>query len=272
MTKEFSTESLNLEYVYPKLELPWIKRMVEDYNEMHDTELPSCSKISSIGDLDEKIQKVLYDVFVSHSLASHFALKYRFLGFMKYSNTWNKYETVEDGDSFGEVHPDIVLQDPSDKSLIWVFFNEIFDENILRSFRTTCGGVRGSANADYVASKIVFISKKSHREITEDDPIIIKIAENQNQSWSVPFEIWIEENNSERPFNDDDLLIVKDQEYAGFNFSSINDFLDVIKSTFGNGQYEIIRVSNFFGSRNANKSNEKEIIWKGIIFPKKFFK
>ncbi len=272
MTIESSTANLNLEYVFPKLELPWIKRMVENYNEMHEAELPSCSKISSLVELDEKIQKVLHDVFVSRSLTSHFALKYRFLGFVKYSNTWNKFETVEDGGSFGEVHPDLILKDPLDKSLIWVFFNEIFDEKILRNFRTMCAGVRGNAKADDVASKIVFISGKSHREITDDGPITIKIAGNQNLSWSVPFEIWIEENNSERPFNDEDLLIVKDQEFAGFNFSSINDFLDVIKSTFGYGQYEIKRVSNFFGLRNANKSNEKETIWKGIIFPKKIFK
>ncbi len=272
MTTVASTENLNLEYVFPKLELQWIKQMLENYNEEHETELPPWSKCTSIADLDEKIQKVLHNIFVSHSLNSQFAIKYRFLRFVKYSSTWNKFEIMEDEVSFGEIHPDLILRDSTDQSLTWVFFFEIFDEKTLRNFRTTSGGVRGGPKVDNIASKILFISGKSQRELNLEDPITIKIVGNQTQSWRVPFEIWIEEKNADRPFNDEDLLIIKDQEFAGFNFSSINDLLDVIKTTFGNGQYVIERKINYFSSKNADKSIEKETIWKGIILPKKIFK
>ncbi len=266
-----TTSGQKLEYVYPKLELPWIKAMVENYNQMHDIELPPVSKATSIGELDEKIQKVLYEVFVSHTLTSQFALKYRFLNFMKYAQVWNKFEIVEEDGLFGELHVNLVLRDPKDKALTWVFFQEIMNEKVLRDFRKTCAGVRGAKETE-VASKIAFICGKSSREITVDDPITLKIAGIQNRSWSIPFEIWIEDKNTERPFNDDDLLVIRDAEFAGFNFSSINDLLDVVKSTFGDGQYEITRVPSFFGQSYSNKSQEKEVIWKGIIFPKKIFK
>ncbi len=273
MANETTTENINLDYVFPKLEYPWIKLMVENYNEMHDIELPSCPKITSIKELDVKIRKILYDVFVSRSLTSQFALKYRFLNYMKYSNAWNKFEIMDAEGSFGEIHPDLILSDSNEKTRIWIFFNEIFDEKVLRTFRTTCNNVRGGAKAENIASKIVFISGKSHREINLEDPITIRIAGNQTQSWRVSFEIWIEEKNAaDRPFNDEDLIVIRDQEFAGFNFSSIDDLLDIIKTMFGNGQFEIQRIPNYFSTKNANRSSEKETIWKGIIFPKKIFK
>jgi len=266
-----SPDRQNLDRIFPKLEVDWIKKMVDNYNQMHDVELPTFSKIQDIDELDEKIKKILYEVFVSRTLASKFAVKYRFLNFMKYAQTWSQFELVDEEGLFGELHVDLILRDPQDKSLVWVLFNEIMSDKILHNFRSICAEVRGG-KASEVAAKIVFVSAKSYREIPMDDPITIKIAGNQDQTWSAPFEIWIEEKNPERPFTDNDLLIVRDAEFAGFNFSSINDLVDVIKSSFGDGQYEILRVPNFFGQKSGTKTFDTEVIWKGIIFPRKVFK
>src|SRR4030042_621997 len=108
----------DLEYIYPKLELDWIKKMIDYYNQMHDVEIPSISKIKDMDELDEKILKILHDVFVTRTLLSKFAIKYRFLNFIKYSQSWNQFETVDEEGLFGELHIDLILRDPQDKSLV----------------------------------------------------------------------------------------------------------------------------------------------------------
>ena len=74
---------------------------------------------------------------------------------------------------------------------------------------------------------------------------------------------WIEQGCS---FNGEDLLILNNNELevAGFNFISLQDLLDYVYEFSEYEQISIFRQQGYF-SENLTKSQNIELIWKGIM-------
>jgi len=255
--------------IYPKIESDLVKKMIQDFNQMHEQQLPSDDITDDLDPLDVEIKKVLYEVFVSQSLKSKFALKYRFLQYLDYSSKWEQFFVPQENVTIGELQVDLFLRDKNSDELTWVFFTEIITEKFIQQIRLKCGNI-SEISLDDVPSRFIFIAAKSYRDVDIDEPILLQ--GDQKHYGKVPADLWIEDKEENRPFNDEDLLVIKDLELAAFNFGSLNDVLDVAKSTFGKGQYEIVRIPNFFSKFTQESSQEREIIWKGVLLPKDLFK
>jgi hypothetical protein len=269
MTATYEVKDLNsIARIYPNVDSDLVKKMVTDYNRMHEQQLPNDEFSDDLDQLDGEIKNVLYDVFVSQSLQSKFALKYRFMQYLDYSSTWEQFFVPQENVMVGDFQVDFFLRDKNSDDLYWVFITEIITEKYLQQIRRECENVP-EIPADNIPSRIVFLAAKSYRDVGIDEPIILQGT--AKRYGKVPIDVWIEDKEINRPFNDEDLLIVNNLELAAFNFSSLNDVLDAVKSTFGKGQYEIVRIPNFFSKFARKGSQEKETIWKGILLPKELF-
>ncbi len=259
-----------LSFIFPKLDVEQIFDIINEYNRETGQKLPVSRKEKDITALDNSVKKLLYEVFVSRSLPSKFALKCRLNRGLSYFKTWADFKVKDIGMKIGDITIDIVLENSTDKSLLWVFFIEVMEEKFLKELRQKCMDSKKGTITN-VPNKILIISSLSYRDISIDEPISLRSKEGAKFD-EIPIELWIEEKNPNRPFRDEDLLLIDDIELAGFNFSSLDDLLDAIKQLRGKGQYQVFKVPNYFSKKTrVGSPMEKELIWKGILFPENFF-
>jgi hypothetical protein len=155
---------------------------------------------------------------------------------------------------------DLVLEYSKIHQIIWILFFEYFDRMIYSQIVNLINN-KATSNEDeepiQLPNEIYFVCSRLERNIARENQTL------HLQDKNIKLSYFIEYDDINRSFEDDDWLIVEDLKFRGFNFSSIDVFLNVLKKLKGKGQYSIIAVSS---------SGDTKVLWEGILFPKEFLK
>ncbi len=155
---------------------------------------------------------------------------------------------------------DLVIKNSATNQLFWVLFFDFFDKN-----------ARNRVN-ELISQKIIELSLASIPKTLPNGLLLIcdrlerRIAKDFQKidvaPNTIPVYYFIEYEDPDRPFTDNDWIIVDDLKFRGFNFGSMDDILAVLKGRKGKGRYSIEKI---------NPSGEREIIWEGLLFPNELF-
>ena len=108
-------------------------------------------------------------------------------------------------------------------------------------------------------NRVIFAAYKTYRNIPLEKNLVINDLD-------ISPEIWVEWNDEERTFGDEDLLLLGDTELkiTGFNFTTTEDLLDYVYENSDGGQISIYVQKNYL-SEISDEVQDVELIWKGIM-------
>ncbi|MBA7664276.1 hypothetical protein ES703_72333 [subsurface metagenome] len=213
-------------------------------------------KKADLSKLTIKQLKDMFQIFISREKSDKLSLKWRFYQYLKYMLNLKLKSIKINQDSNPDQVIDFIVE-TEDKDVILCLCYDVLE---LSKYKKAVNKLNEFAKKEnLIPDRIIFATGKSFRNIPFDEPIKIISKELSPELWVE----WIEEN---RPFNNEDLIIVNDSELklAGFNFTSTDDMLNyVFKHTKG-GQISVYRQIDFFTEVNEEEP-EVEPIWKGIM-------
>jgi len=212
--------------------------------------------IDSLKSLKTSQLKSLYQIFISREDNSNFAVKWRFYQYFKYVRGFiiEKFQINVSRESNDNL--DFVIEMEEDE-LTYVVCYDILD---LTNFESGVQAIKKySKKTGKTPNRVIFAAYKTYRNIPLEKDLVINDLD-------ISPEIWVEWNDEERPFGDEDLLLVGDTELkiTGFNFTSTEDLLDYVYENSDGGQISIYVQKNYL-SEISDEVQDVELIWKGIM-------
>ncbi len=256
-------EDVDLEEIYPKLDSDKLKQILK-YYESVDTSILDTTK--NINDLPESIKFILNRIFISKNDKTLSGLKARFLNSMELIKELDGVSIEAEDLDLEKQKIDLIVRTPQENNLYWVIFLDYFDEISVKRFDRSINkyfeGLKTSQTGESAVEKtipdlIIFVSLKIERKSALKYETI-KIAGS-----AIPLIHFVEYYDSNKPFEDQDIIHINQFKVKGFNFGSIEDILLCANKIIKKGKCEI----------KVEKTDKKVIpLWKGIVNPASFFK
>jgi hypothetical protein len=203
----------------------------------------------------------LYKIFVSKEISDKKAVKWRFFKNLKYIRDFKikKLHINRDKDQ-EEKDLDFIIETETDK----IIFTICYDVLEIDEYMEIINGVTEIFQEnDIIPDEIIIATNRSYRNI----PIKEKVTLGEV---SIEPQLWVEWVDLDKPFNEDDLLIVRSNEelnLAGYNFSNIEDLLDYVYNYTEGGQISVYRQVGYF-AESVKEEQQVQLIWKGIMIKK----
>ncbi|MHA1898158.1 MAG: hypothetical protein ACTSU2_12265 [Promethearchaeota archaeon] len=263
---------------------------------------------------------LLNNIFITWNNNSEIGLKWRFLHFRPFFPDWNNMELMKTDIKINNLNIDLIfkenasnqktdnnskiIKEINDFNLVWGFFIRKLDNYKLDELKNQIETNLNDKTRDHALNPdyIKWIPKKICIFISELDDVFslnlnLNIHVSKEQVYTIPIEIWQEYIDHNRGFGKDDLIILGNLRIGGFNFSSIEEILEIAKD-LNPGALTIYKVDKFFknvlnglkselsSSKISNyieKSRTLDVlpdnldklnkipIWNGIIKPKLLF-
>ena len=252
------TDEYSLEDVYPQISMDNVKEFLEDYQKFDKVDI---KKHKSLDDLPDEIQRLLKQVYITKNLKSKEAIKARFSRYMQSNKFFNNREILEKGKGNEELNIDMIFKNSQSGISEALFILDVLDKNKLKRIEKIINSYNEKINEKKSKSdntnsiQIVFlICGRINRTVAED------LERYQSGLKDFKLKVFLEFEDSEKNFEDDDLIIVEDFEIKGFNFGSLEEVLSLIKNEKGKGKYTIYA---------QDSRGFKKVIWEGYVFPKK---
>lgn len=253
--------NFEIEEIYPSISLVDVDKFLKDYQYHSEIDL---KKIKTVSDLPNKIKDLLKQVYITKTLKDHSALKARFMQFIKTQEDSEKIDLI-----FLDDHEkrfcDVILKNSSKNKITACYFievlnqkffkdviNQIHQHNVDIEEKRTKKGKKSQNFKEKISNIALYCGKIDRKVATE-----LERFKKENKDFTI--ECFLDFTSGSRPFADEDVIIIDDLEIKGFNFSSIDDILSVLKKEKGKGKYSIFR---------KNSKGFKEILWEGLVFPK----
>lgn len=252
MSQTLQYEEDYIHEIFPPLTKDKIEQFFKEFKEDLDFKLES----EKLEDLPETIKKSLYQTYVAKSLKTKAALKARFYQSLEFADEFKNIEILEEKVAVKGSNLDIVLDDKDSGNTIGCFIIELLDKNELNRIKKIIVDyfeVAENGGDLYDLDEIYLICGRIDRKIANE------IESLDVDDKKVPISCFLEYHDSNRPFDDDDVIIIEDLKIYGFNFGSIEDILSMLKKTKGKGRY-MIYVETKHGVRN--------LLWQGLIYPR----
>ncbi len=242
---------LQLDQVVPELTIPTITEFIQDHNKELLIHLPTSMKNAQFPD---NVKRLLESVYILKTLKTKAALKARFLQFVDYWEEFANCVIVKKNDDILQINDTcLVLKQKTPEKSIWVLFYEYLDQTTMsRLENALLTKVKGS-----LPDEIFLVYDKIERQAASQKDII----RSKNAAMKIVY--FSEYRDPNRPFQDMDWIQVGDQKVRGFNFDSVADILNFLKSKAEKGKYSISAES---------AQGETTILWEGLIFPKELLK
>jgi hypothetical protein len=251
--------------VYPPIKPLHIRKLLEENNhsiEISDEELRDLKKIP------EKVEKLIRQVFINKTLKNKAALKARFLHFMDYSDLFRDRYVLAQDFTQNDISIDMILENDLKKQNEGLFFVDLLDKKSFLKIRRMVEKFNGLIKAkepisclsedEYSEIKNVLLICGSIDRTVANDLEQIAIEEKE-----IHYQYFLEFHDSNRSFNNEDIILIGDLEIKGFNFSCVDDIISLVKKIKGKGKYTIYAI---------NPQGFKSIVWEGYIFPKQIEK
>ncbi len=250
---------IGLDKVYPPLTKQKIEKFLDGYIERDELKLP---KDFELNNLPENIEKLLEQVYITKILKTKSAIQARFSQYSEYDHFFSNFDIKAENVKVDGGTIDLILKSKDSPLTIAVIICELLDNkkfaeitNLLieysKSQSSQSGKKKVSKFIDY--DEIHVVCGKIERKVIKD----LKTVEIQSKKVQISFHL--ENIDPNRPFEDDETVIIEDLEFKGFNFGKLEDLLSIIKSVKGKGKYSIFK-ENYRGAR--------KLIWEGLIFPR----
>jgi hypothetical protein len=256
-------EDVDLEEIYPKLNSDKLKQILKYYESL---DLSILDTTKNINDLPESIKFLLNRIFISKNDKSLSALKARFVNSMELIKELDGVTIEAEDIEFEKQKIDLIVRSQTENYLYWIIFLDYFDEVSVKRFDRAINkyfeGIKNEQSeksnvAKTVPDLLIFVSLKIERKSA------LKYESIKIASSAIPVTHFIEYNDSNKPFEDHDLIHINQFKVKGFNFGSLDDILLCANKIVKKGKCEI----------KVEKSDKKVItLWKGIVNPASFFK
>ncbi|MHA1672897.1 MAG: hypothetical protein ACTSYI_04665 [Promethearchaeota archaeon] len=248
---------IGLDEVYPPLTKQKIEKFLDGYIERDELKLPKDFELSN---LPENIEKLLEQVYITKILKTKSAIQARFSQYSEYDHFFSNFDIKAEKVKVDGGIIDLILKSKDSPLTIAIIICDLLDNkkfaeitNLLIEYsKNQSGKKKNSKFFDY--DEIHVVCGKIERKVIKD----LKFIEIQSKKVQISFHL--ENIDPDRPFEDEDTIIIEDLEFKGFNFGKLEDLLSIIKSVKGKGKYSIFK-ENYRGAR--------EKIWEGLIFPRK---
>lgn len=253
--------NINPDEIYPDLSLDAVTNFLTEYDQTLASKMKSVKKFE---DIPEDIKDVLNQVYISKNLKTITAIKARFIHYMPFAEELMEYEIAHRNIQANNLKIDLILHHKVNDDVIWVIVLDYFErltykslEKSILDFIKSAGSITDKKNPlSKIPDELLLVCGKVDRRLALDKSVI------QFENINVKLSYYIEYLESSRPFEDDDYILIEDLKIRGFNFSSMDFLLSVIKKELGKGQYSI---------KCETPQGEKRTIWEGILFPKEIF-
>ena len=240
--------------IYPQLDEKEVKEFLKEYQMINKLDLP---KNFSFNSMSSDIEKLLHKVYIRKNLKIKSAIKSRFLQFLNYNEECQVYSLIGRNFKLETQLIDLILQNQENEKISLAIIIDILDKQSVTKIQRLVTEVKNDSSTDFKQyqdkiEKIILVCGQINRKVLNTlNNVLLKDA-------GFEIEIFIEYKDPDRPFTDNDKIIIEGQEYLGFNFGSLDDILSLIKIEMGKGKY-IVFCENEQGRRN--------ILWEGIVFP-----
>jgi hypothetical protein len=242
--------SFEFDQIIPELTIPKIQDFLKDHDKKLLAKVPANAYVNS---LPENIKLIIESVYVLKSLKTRAALKARFSQFLEYDEEFKNYKLETDNKDATIVNDiNLVLKQnlgTQEGRCIWVLFYEFFDMTSLSRLENA---VRKKVQGT-LPDEIFLVCDKIERRAASDKEII------RTNNAVVNLVFVTEVQDHAKPFQDVDWIQVGESWMRGFNFDSVADIVNFIKSQLPKGKYVITAET---------PQGESKVLWEGLIFPK----
>lgn len=251
--------------VYPPIKPLHIRTLLEENNRSTDL---SDDDLEDLKKVPENVEKLIRQVFINKTLKNKAALKARFLHFIEYSDLFLNRDILAQNFNQNDVSIDMIIFNSKNNQNEALYFIDILDKKSFLKIRRMTEKFNGLIK---IKEKISCLTEERYSEIQNvliicgsiDRTIANEIEQIQNEEKSVQYHYYLEFNDSNRTFSNEDTILIGDLEIKGFNFSCLDDVIALVKKVKGKGKYTIYAI---------NPQGFKNILWEGYIFPKQIEK
>ena len=251
-----TTVSINetvIELIYPKLNIRKIDTFLKEYLGEGKYELP---KKFDVEKFTPDIKKILEDVYVNKNLKVRAAIKARFMQYMEFSSDFLNYRPIKEINDDGEFELTNLLRNSKLNKNIGVFIVSVMNKKELNQIIKNLNDSQlvDDNGAKIQLDEIYLVCGRLERTFAKNLDYI------ELDSHKMKLSFLVEYLDTNRPFEDDDILIINDDDFRiqGFNFGALEDVLSVIKKKMGKGKYIIWKEEH---------TGKRKMIWEGIIYP-----
>jgi hypothetical protein len=256
-----STTKYNLEDVYPKLGYHEIHEFLKDSDKIDTYQIDQNIELAQV---PKNLEKLLSQVYISKKLKNRAAIKARYHQYLELNKIDHPFNITASDVQIGKLNIDLIMEDDKTGEVAWVFISEYLDKKQILNIKNQITIIFENPD-EFTGSDekikelldldfIYLVCGKMDRKVIND------LGALEIPSEKVPVSCFLEYLDPNRPFDDDETIIVDDLKLSGFNFGSIDDILSIIKEKKGKGKYTIYALDSNGFQRN---------IWEGLIFPKK---
>ncbi|MHA1729002.1 MAG: hypothetical protein ACTSWY_09745 [Promethearchaeota archaeon] len=252
MTAILAVSSSMLEKIYPPLTKEKVNALLQDYLGIDNSEP---IEDFSLEELSIEKKEILEKVYVTKEMNNRTAIKARFLQYMEYSSHFFEYNIIKTFNHTDEDKISIILRHKNLYKNIGIIFISIMNKKALNQ-------IIKNLNAEKIIDKngknvqisgLFLVCNKLERTFAKNLEYI------ELESHRIDLSFFIEFLDTNRPFENDDFLIIDDLKLNGFNFGALDDVLSVIKKVKGKGKYIVWKEDH---------SGKRKNIWEGIIYPR----
>lgn len=218
--------------------------------------------VADLSKLNSEKLKQIYQIFISKELNDKMAVKWRFYQYLKFARGFIIESVHVNRTANQDDVIDFIIKTDEREIIFVVCFTILELENYMEIINNI---IEFAKKKNIIPDKIIIVTQKTYRNIPITEASMI-------QGKSITPELWVEWVEIDKSFNGDDLLIVSSSnnddnlEFAGFNFTSIDNLLDYIYEYSDGGQISIFKQIGFFSETLLSKEQEKvELIWKGLM-------
>ncbi len=256
MASLYNINESMLERVYPPLTREKIELFLNEHNYKENFQLP---EELVLNELPPELSKLLEEVYVTKELKERTAIKARFKQYIEISSNFMDYALIESFDNTDEHSVCYIYQHKKTKKNLAIYIVEVMDKQTLNQIikNLNDGQIKKLIGKNILFDELFLVCGRLERTFAKNLEYI------ELESHKMVLSFFIEFLDTNRPFEDDDLLIIDDFIFYGFNFGSLEDILSVIMSKKGKGKYIVWKEEH---------TGKKKNIWEGIIYPKDLLK
>lgn len=247
-----------IELIYPKLNIGKIDVFLKEYLGEGNYELPSKFNVE---EFTADIKNILEDVYVNKNLKCRAAIRARFMQYMEFSSHFLDYRPIKKIQSANEFEITNLLWNRKLDKTIGVFIVSVMNKKELNQIIKNLNDSQlfDDNGAKIYLDEIYLVCGRLERTFAKNLDYI------ELDSHQMKLSFIVEYLDTNRPFEDDDILIINDDDFRvqGFNFGSLEDVLSVIKKNMGKGKYIVWKEEH---------TGKRKQIWEGIIYPKELLK
>lgn len=247
-----------IELIYPKLNIGKIDVFLQEYLGEGNYELPSKFNVE---EFTADIKKILEDVYVNKNLKCRAAIRARFMQYMEFSSHFLDYRPIKKIQSANEFEITNLLWNRKLDKTIGVFIVSVMNKKELNQIIKNLNDSQlfDDNGAKIYLDEIYLVCGRLERTFAKNLDYI------ELDSHQMKLSFIVEYLDTNRPFEDDDILIINDDDFRvqGFNFGSLEDVLSVIKKNMGKGKYIVWKEEH---------TGKRKQIWEGIIYPAELLK